>query len=228
MKWIKCYPFHLFHFVPKYIHFNNEQAECKLRAIFKFAQVSRGLDYPPLRILNIIYKNLEFLRKQQLQVLTIVVLSSSTSWHQYGGGKSQPAKAHVLTSSSPIVCKTEFVVLWDTKYVETETNNCQIVQVIQCNTEYKKMCEPKEEQECKMEYQRECNTERQQLCMQKYRDEWEFYTETECKDYPQNTCKKVKKERLKQIPYKDCVTVPKHVCEEVPALKCSFAHMFRT
>ena len=41
---------------------------------------------------------------------------------QYRGGKSKPAKAHVWTFYSPNVCHTEFVVLRDTRYIETETN----------------------------------------------------------------------------------------------------------
>merc|ERR1719499_2305322 len=82
---------------------------------------------------------------------------------QYGGGNSQPIKAPNPVQSASVQCRTEYAEVWDTQYVETET------------------------QECKTVYKSVCNTEYQEVCSQKYRDETEYYTETECNtDYKQD------------------------------------------
>merc|ERR1719474_1570193 len=139
---------------------------------------------------------------------------------QYGGGNSQSIKAPAPVQTASV----------------------------QCNTEYKKQCVPKQRQECQTVYKSVCNTEYQEVCSQKYRDETKYYTETECNtDYKQDceyqwegtgnnkvwapipgTCKNnaydkcqdVQKEKLKQVPYNDCNNVPKQVCNDVPKQEC--------
>merc|ERR1711942_241830 len=154
-------------------------------------------------------------------LLVFSLLCVAQSAPQYGGGASQPARQPAPAQSSPQVsCRTEYAEVWDTEYVETET------------------------QECKTVYK----TEYEEVCSQQYRDETEFYTETECTtDYKQDceyqwegtgnnkvwapiqgTCKNnaydkcgdVQKERVKQVPYNDCKDVPKQVCNDVPSQEC--------
>merc|ERR1712123_92417 len=180
-----------------------------------------------------------------LLVLSLFSLSSCAP--QYGGGNSQPARAPAQ-SSPQVSCRTEYAEVWDTEYVETETQACQTVQAKQCNTAYKKQCVPKQRQECQTVYKSVCKTEYQQVCSQKYRDETEYYTETECNtDYKQDCeyqwegtgnnkvwaptqgtcnnnaydkCGDVQKQKLKQVPYNDCNDVPKQVCNDVPSQEC--------
>merc|ERR1712228_637705 len=179
-------------------------------------------------------------------IFSLVTMTMSAP--QYGGGNSQPIKAPAPAQSASVQCRTEYAEIWDTQYVETETQECKIVQERPCKTEYKKQCVPKQRQECQTVYKSVCNTEYQEVCSQKYRDETEYYTETECNtDYKQDceyqwegtgnnkvwapiqgTCKKnaydkcedVQKQRLKQVPYNDCNTVPKQVCNDVPKQEC--------
>ena len=54
-------------------------------------------------------------------LLVLPLLGSCLSAPQYGGGASQ--------------CRTEYGEVWDTEYVETETQECQAVQEKQCSTE---------------------------------------------------------------------------------------------
>merc|ERR1712119_116296 len=181
--------------------------------------------------------------REEMKILLVLSLFSlSSSAPQYGGGSSQPVRAPAQ-SSPQVSCRTEYAEVWDTEYVETETQACQTVQVKQCNTAYKKQCVPKQRQECQTVYKPVCKTEYQQVCSQKYRDETEYYTETECKtDYKQDCeyqwegtgnnkvwapiqgtcnnnaydkCGDVQKERLKQVPYNDCADVPKQQCKAV-------------
>merc|ERR1712215_562686 len=179
------------------------------------------------------------------KILILSLISLYSCAPQYGGGgNSLPVKAPAPVQSSPQVsCRTEYTEVWDTKYVETETQSCQTIQVKQCNTAYKKRCTPTLRQECQTVYKPVCKTEYQQQCSQKYRDETEYYTETECKteykedceyqwegtgnnkvwapirgtckNNPYDTCGDVQKERLKQVPYQDCQNVPQQQCKAV-------------
>merc|ERR1712013_616188 len=164
--------------------------------------------------------------EDKMWLLVFSLLCVTESAPQYGGGVSQPVKAPAPAQSSPQVsCRTEYAEVWDTEYVETETQECQTV--------YKTVYE--------------------EVRSQQYRDETEYYTETECStDYKQDceyqwegtgnnkvwapiqgTCKNnaydkcgdVQKERVKQVPYSDCRDVPRQVpsqeCRTVTEQACS-------
>merc|ERR1712168_102853 len=194
-------------------------------------------------------RTLKIWRQRMIILIALSFLSVIHCAPQYGGGVSQLVKAPAPVQSSPQVsCRTEYIEVWNTKYVETETQECQTVQIKQCSTEYQKKCVPKQRQECNTVYKAVCNTKYEQVCSQKYRDETEYYTETECStDYKedceyqwegtgnnkvwapiQGTCKNnaydkcgdVQKERVKQVPYNDCRDVPRQVCNDVPSQEC--------
>merc|ERR1712013_734466 len=98
--------------------------------------------------------------EDKMWLLVFSLLCVAQGAPQYGGGVSQPARQPAPAQSSPQVsCRTEHAEVWDTEYVETETQECQTV--------YK--------------------TEYEEVCSQQYRDETEYYTETECStDYKQD------------------------------------------
>jgi len=169
---------------------------------------------------------------------------------QYGGNSfqsgSQSAPAH--SQSQSVQCRTENQVVWDTKYVETETQNCITVTVPKCSTQYRNQCSPVTKQECQTVYRDQCNTQYEQKCSTQYREEVEYYTETECNtDYKEDCeyqwegtgnnkvwapipgscrnnaydkCGDVQKQKLRQVPYDDCQSVPKKVCNKVPEKQC--------
>merc|ERR1712013_64746 len=63
-----------------------------------------------------------------------------------------PVWRRSIPASESSSTSTEYAVVWDTEYVETETQECQTVQVKQCSTQYQKQCVPKQRQECKTVY----------------------------------------------------------------------------
>merc|ERR1712137_1534232 len=102
--------------------------------------------------------------------LVLLCLSLGSSLPQYGGGGSLPS-LQPPTHSSSVQCRTEQQTIWDTEYVETETQECETIQQKKCSTLYRNQCKPVNKQQCSTQY----------------KDELEYYTETECNtDYKQD------------------------------------------
>merc|ERR1719310_2670012 len=59
-------------------------------------------------------------------ILSLVMMTMSAP--QYGGGNSQPIKAPAPVQSASVQCRTEYAEVWDTQYVETETQECKTMQ----------------------------------------------------------------------------------------------------
>merc|ERR1712110_557439 len=174
--------------------------------------------------------------------LVLLCLSLGSSMPQYGGGGSLPS-LQPPTHSSSVQCRTEQQTIWDTEYVETETQECETIQQKKCSTLYRSQCKPVNRQQCNTVYENECTTQYQQQCSTQYKDELEYYTETECNtDYKQDCeyrwegsgnnkvwapipgscnnnaydkCGDVQKQKLKQVPYQDCQNVPQQQCRAV-------------
>merc|ERR1712137_737958 len=172
--------------------------------------------------------------------LVLLCLSLGSSLPQYGGGGALPS-LQPPTHSSSVQCRTEQQTIWDTEYVETETQECETIQQKKCSTLYRNQCKPVKRQQCNTVYENECTT--QQQCSTQYKDELEYYTETECNtDYKQDCeyrwegsgnnkvwvpipgscnnnaydkCGDVQKQKLKQVPYQDCQNVPQQQCRAV-------------
>merc|ERR1711971_1464393 len=103
--------------------------------------------------------------------LLLLCLGLVTPLPQYGGGGSLQSLQPPAHSSSSVQCRTEQQTIWDTQYVESETQECETIRVPKCSTQYRSQCKPVQRQEC--------NTQ--------YKDELEYYTETECNtDYKQD------------------------------------------
>jgi len=179
-------------------------------------------------------------------IMTVLLSPLVMGAPQYGGssgGHSAPSQAQ-----TSVHCRTENQVVWDTKYIETETQNCITVQVPQCKTAYKNQCVPTTRQECQTVYKQQCTTQYEQQCSTKYKQELEYYTETECstdykedceyqwegtgnnkvwapipgscKNNPYDKCGDVQKQKQKQVPYQDCQSVPRQNCQKVPQQEC--------
>merc|ERR1712126_746896 len=172
---------------------------------------------------------------------TVSPLLSAPQYGQSGGGhNSIPSLQPPASASQSVACRTEQQVIWDTKYIEKETQECVQISVPKCSTAYKK--------QCNQVYKNECSTQYQQQCSTQYREEAEYYTETECNtDYKEDCeyqwegtgnnkvwapipgtcnnnaydkCGDVQTQKLKQVPYNDCQNVPKQVCNKVPKQEC--------
>jgi len=176
--------------------------------------------------------------------LLLLCLGLVTPLPQYGGGGSLQSLQPPAHSSSSVQCRTEQQTIWDTQYVESETQECETIRVPKCSTQYRSQCKPVQRQECNTVYENDCKTQYQQQCSTQYKDELEYYTETECNtDYKQDCeyrwegsgnnkvwapipgscnnnaydkCGDVQKQKLKQVPYQDCQNVPKQVKFQVP------------
>merc|ERR1711915_897685 len=98
---------------------------------------------------------------------------------QYGqsSGSIPSLQPPAASASQSVACRTEQQVVWDTKYVETETQECSTISVPKCSTAYKKQCNPVQRQQCNQVYKNECTTQYQQQCSQKYKEEVEYNTD---------------------------------------------------
>merc|ERR1711973_650446 len=169
---------------------------------------------------------------------------------QYGqsSGSLPSLQPPAASASQSVSCRTENQVVWDTKYVETETQECSTISVPKCSTKYKNQCRPVQRQQCQTVNKQECDTQYEQQCSTQYKDELEYYTETECKtDYKKDceyhwvgtgnnkvwtpipgtcnnnaydSCGDVQKQKLKQVPYQDCKNVPRQISRNVPKKVC--------
>ena len=73
--------------------------------------------------------------------------------------------------SSSVQCRTEQQTIWDTEYVETETQECETIQQKKCSTLYRNQCKPVKRQQCNTVYENECTTQYQQQCSTQYKYE---------------------------------------------------------
>jgi len=187
------------------------------------------------------------LRVLSFLLLTILKLSltSPTGYHVEEEG-AEPARLH--NSGGSVSCRTEYTTIWDTKYVETETEVCTTEYEKVCRTEFEKLCQPTTREVCETKYLTECSTVYKNVCVEQYRTEYEPYTETECsteykedcefrwegegndkewvvipgtcKSNPYKDCRDVEKQKERQVAYPVCQDVPEQKCAQVPRQEC--------
>merc|ERR1711902_301335 len=150
-------------------------------------------------------------QRRMRQLLILSLLSLCQSAPQYGGGSSQPARQPAPVQNSPqVACRTEYAEVWDTEYVETETQDCQTVQVNQCNTAYKKQCVP---------IQGTCQNNAYDKCGDVQKERLKQVPYNDCKDVPKQVpsqeCRTVTEQACSQVPYDNCQNVPKQECRAV-------------
>merc|ERR1712154_413368 len=171
------------------------------------------------------------------------ILSSPTG---YSG--VQPSSGNLHSSTPSVTCRTEYVTLWDTKYVETETEVCTTEYEKVCRTETERLCQPTTRQVCEVKYETQCKTLYKNVCVEQCKTEYDPYTETECttlykedcehrwegqgndkkwvaipgtcKNNPYDDCKDVKKQKEREVAYPVCKDVPEQTCIKVPRKDC--------
>merc|ERR1712107_202336 len=112
--------------------------------------------------------------------------SSPTVWKHRRWRRSESAPEGPCSEPS-VSCRTEYTTLWDTEYIETETEECNTVYVNSCNL-YKKRCSNVPKQECRTVQDKQCSTVYNEVCVEKYRTEYEAYTETKCRTEYKDDC----------------------------------------
>merc|ERR1719402_204365 len=91
---------------------------------------------------------------------------------QYGqsSGSIPSLQPPAASASQSVACRTENQVVWDTKYVETETQECSTISVPKCSTKYKNKCRPVQRQQCQTVNKQECSTISVPKCSTKYKN----------------------------------------------------------
>merc|ERR1719312_1392957 len=105
-----------------------------------------------------------------------VLYPAPTGYREVKPYADVPARYNIASIS----CRTEYTTVWDTKYVETETEVCTTEYDTVCRTEQQRLCQPTTRQVCEVKYETKCSTIYKNVCVEQYRTEYEPYTETEC------------------------------------------------
>merc|ERR1712177_161172 len=100
-----------------------------------------------------------------LCLLSLVVGSALPSPAPTGYSGVQPQGVAPARHTSPsISCRTEYTTIWDTKYVETETEVCTTEYDTVCRTEQQRLCQPTTRQVCELKYETQCSTIYKNVC----------------------------------------------------------------
>merc|ERR1712130_991316 len=160
-----------------------------------------------------------------MSLLAVAALSAAAPQYGGGGSSSQAAPSRVPQAPAAPTCRTDYVTVWDTRYVESENEVCNTVYVNQCNTVYNKVCVTK--------YKTETNSWTESECKTKYKDDCTYQWEGQgaskvwavvpgtCKSNPYDSCNDVQKSEDRQVPYQDCNDVPSQKCVNVPENECN-------
>merc|ERR1712200_97339 len=185
-----------------------------------------------------------------ISLVALAALSTAAPQYGGGGGGNQAAPSRNPQPQAPApTCRTDFVTVWDTRYVETEKEVCDTSYVNQCTTAYKNDCRAVPKQVCNTVTKKQCSTVYNNVCVTKYKTETNSWTETECsteykddceyqwegrgaskgwavipgtcKSNPYDSCNDVQKSKDTQVPYQECNKVPSQKCVNVPEKQCN-------
>merc|ERR1711892_7470 len=152
-----------------------------------------------------------------------------------------PVKPQVADQSSDKTkCHPEYVTVWDTRYIETETKDCTTEQVNKCTTKYKEQCKETTSEECIVIDARECNTVERKVCREYFERVSEPLRETQCNTLYKEDCESrwegegndkvwvIIPDTCRTNPYEKCTevvqqverSVPRTICNRVPEEKC--------
>merc|ERR1712013_477626 len=139
-------------------------------------------------------------------------------------------------TAASVTCRTEYVVLWSTKYEEREEQVCQTLVQNLCRPTTRQEYQPYTESECTTEYKQDC----QYAWKGKGNDKVWAPIEGTCQNVPYDSCKEVGKTQARQVAYQEChdvpekkcslvpeqvcVSVPDEVCQQVPKQQCHSEH----
>merc|ERR1712025_78939 len=188
-------------------------------------------------------------RTNDMKCLLGAVLVGFAACSPYGPPVKAPAPTTeapvpekiIEATAAPVVCRTEYQVIWDTEYEVKNVETCSTVYVQQCQPALQQLCQNTTRQECRTISQPSCTTVYRKVCTDEYRTEYEPYTETECNTTYKEDCEFgwVHLNGVKEwapIPgtcqnnsYTECQDVEKTqerivthpVCRDVPAEQCT-------
>merc|ERR1711874_240908 len=175
-----------------------------------------------------------------LAILTAYAAAGPVPTTDYNNQEPQVSTKPFRHTAPSVTCRTEYVVLWSTKYDEREEQVCQ--------TLVQNLCRPTTRQECHIKQTEVCKEIKRNVCVQKFKTEYQPYTETECKteykqdcqyawkgtgndkvwspiegtcqNVPYDSCKEVSKTQARQVAYQECHDVPEKKCSLVPEQVC--------
>merc|ERR1712200_325573 len=159
---------------------------------------------------------------------------------EYNNHEPQVSTKPFRHTAPGVTCRTEYVVLWSTKYEEREEQVCQ--------TLVQNLCRPTIRQGCNTKQTKVCKEIKRNVCVQKFKTEYQPYTESKCtteykqdcqyawkgagndkvwapiegtcQNVPYDSCKEVAKTQAKQVAYQECHDVPEKKCSLVPEQVC--------
>merc|ERR1711923_379405 len=133
-----------------------------------------------------------------ISLLALAALSAAAPQYGGGGGGSQAAPSRNPQPQAPApTCRTEYVEVWDTRYVETEKEVCDTSYVNQCSTVYNNVCVTKYKTETNSWTETECSTQYKDDCQYQWEGQgaskvWAVIPGT-CKSNPYDSCNDVQK-----------------------------------
>merc|ERR1712038_1144668 len=179
-----------------------------------------------------------------LAIFTAYATAGPVPTTEYNNHEPQVSTKPFRHTAPSVMCRTEYVILWSTKYEEREEQVCQ--------TLVQNLCRPTTRQECHIKQTEVCKETNRNVCVQKFKTEYQPYTESECtteykqdcqyawkgrgndkvwspiegtcQNVPYDSCKEVSKKKCSLVPEQVCVNVPDEVCKQVPKQQCHSEH----
>merc|ERR1712156_753272 len=175
-----------------------------------------------------------------LAIFTAYAAAGPVPTTKYNNHEPQISTKPFRHTAPSVTCRTEYVVLWSTKYEEREEQVCQIL--------VQNLCRPTTRQECHTKQTEVCKEIKRNVCVQKFKTKYQPYTESECtteykqdcqyawkgagndkvwspiegtcQNIPYDSCKEVSKTQARQVAYQECHDVPERKCSLVPEQVC--------
>merc|ERR1712054_383235 len=175
-----------------------------------------------------------------LAIFTAYATAGPVPTTKYNNHEPEVSTKPFRHTAPSVTCRTEYVVLWSTKFEEREEQVCQ--------TLVQNLCRPTSRQECHTKQTEVCKEIKRNVCVQKFKTEYQPYTESECtteykqdcqyawkgigndkvwapiegtcQNVPYDSCKEVAKTQARQVAYQECHDVPERKCSLVPEQVC--------
>jgi len=107
-----------------------------------------------------------------LAILIAYAAAGPVPTTEYNNHEPQVSTKPFRHTAPGVTCRTEYVVLWSTKYEEREEQVCQ--------TLVQNLCRPTTRQECNTKQTEVCKEIKRNVCVQKFKTEYQPYTESKC------------------------------------------------
>merc|ERR1712209_329917 len=163
-----------------------------------------------------------------LAILTAYAAAGPVPTTKYNNHEPEVSTKPFRRTAPSVTCRTEYVVLWSTKYEEREEQVCQ--------TLVQNLCRSTTRQECHTKQTEVCREIKRNVCVQKFKTEYKqdcqyawkgtgndkvwSPIEGTCQNVPYDSCKEVAKTQARQVAFQECQDVPEKKCSLVPEQVC--------